>query len=39
MKNLEGEFEGVDGTKLYYQAWLPENPKAIVQLIHGFAEH
>jgi acylglycerol lipase len=39
MKNLEGEFEGVDGTKLYYQAWVPENPKAIVQVVHGFAEH
>ena len=39
MNYLEGEFEGVDGTKLYYQVWLPENPKAVVQVVHGFAEH
>ena len=39
MNHIEDEFEGVDGIKLYYQAWLPENPKAVVQVIHGFAEH
>ncbi len=39
MNHIEGEYEGVDGIKLYYQAWLPENPKAVVQVIHGFAEH
>ena len=39
MNHIEGEYEGVDGIKLYYQAWLPENPKAVVQVIHSFAEH
>ena len=39
MNYIEDEYEGVDGIKLYYQAWLPENPKAVVQLIHGFGEH
>ncbi|MBK5134284.1 alpha/beta fold hydrolase, partial [Candidatus Bathyarchaeota archaeon] len=39
MNHIEDEFEGVDGIKLFYQAWLPENPKAVVQVIHGFAEH
>jgi len=39
MNHIEDVFEGVDGIKLYYQAWLPENPKAVVQVIHGFAEH
>ncbi len=39
MNHIEDEYEGVDGTKLYYQAWIPETPKAVVQLIHGFAEH
>jgi acylglycerol lipase len=39
MNHIEDKYEGVDGIKLYYQAWLPENPKAVVQVIHGFAEH
>lgn len=39
MKNLEGEFKGVKDTKIYYQSWLPDNPKAVVQLVHGFREH
>ncbi|MHA1292546.1 MAG: alpha/beta fold hydrolase, partial [Promethearchaeota archaeon] len=39
MKNIEGEFKGVKNLKIYYQAWLPENPKAVVQIVHGFAEH
>ncbi|MFX1337204.1 MAG: alpha/beta hydrolase [Promethearchaeota archaeon] len=39
MNHIEGEYEGIDGTKLYYQAWIPETPKAVVQVIHGFAEH
>jgi acylglycerol lipase len=28
-----------DGLQLYTQAWLPDNPKAIVILSHGYAEH
>lgn len=40
MKHIESEFEGQKGLKIYYQAWLPEeNPKAILQLVHGFGEH
>lgn len=39
MKHIEGEFEGVKRLKIYYQAWLPESPKAIVQLVHGGFEH
>ncbi|TFG14727.1 MAG: alpha/beta hydrolase [Promethearchaeota archaeon] len=39
MNHIEDEYEGVDGIKLYYQAWIPDNPKAVVQVIHGFAEH
>lgn len=36
---MESEFEGVKGLKIYYQAWLPESLKAVVQIAHGFAEH
>ncbi|MFO8019636.1 MAG: alpha/beta hydrolase [Promethearchaeia archaeon] len=35
----EGEFEGEKGLDIYYQFWLPESPKAIVQIVHGFGEH
>jgi acylglycerol lipase len=39
MNNIEGEFEGVGGLKIYYQAWLPDSPKAAVLIAHGLAEH
>ncbi|NHJ19458.1 MAG: alpha/beta hydrolase [Candidatus Lokiarchaeota archaeon] len=39
MKHIEGEFEGIESLTIYYQAWIPDNPKAIVQVVHGFAEH
>ena len=40
MNHIEGEFEGINGLKLFYQAWLPENePKAIIIALHGFASH
>ena len=39
MKYIEGEFKGLDDLKIYYQAWIPETPKAVIQLIHGGFEH
>ncbi|MHA2283806.1 MAG: alpha/beta hydrolase [Promethearchaeota archaeon] len=40
MRHIEGNFKGVDETKLYFQAWLPENdPKSIILSAHGFASH
>lgn len=40
MLHIEGDFKGVKSVKIYYQAWLPDDaPKAVVQVIHGFAEH
>jgi len=39
LKHLEGEFKGLKGLKIYYQAWIPEVPKAIIQLVHGGFEH
>ena len=33
-------FTSYDGLEIYYQSWSPDNkPRAIIQLIHGFAEH
>ncbi|MFX1451268.1 MAG: alpha/beta fold hydrolase, partial [Promethearchaeota archaeon] len=39
MKHFENEYEGIAGLKIYYQCWLPDKPKAIVHIVHGFAEH
>jgi acylglycerol lipase len=40
MKHQEGFFTGVQGTKLYYQRWLPDGqPKAALVIVHGLAEH
>ncbi|MFX0058680.1 MAG: alpha/beta hydrolase [Candidatus Hodarchaeota archaeon] len=39
MEHLEGEYKGEKDLKIYYQAWVPENPKAVIQIVHGFAEH
>jgi alpha-beta hydrolase superfamily lysophospholipase len=39
LKHLEGEFKGIQDLKIYYQAWVPEGPKAVIQLVHGGFEH
>lgn len=28
-----------DGQRLYYQKWMPEDPKAIIIFVHGLSEH
>jgi acylglycerol lipase len=36
----EGFFKGLENLNLYYQYWLPsDNPKAVIMVAHGFAEH
>ncbi|MGD0209543.1 MAG: lysophospholipase [Desulfomonilia bacterium] len=40
MNTLSGTFTTQDGTTLYWKAWLPDGtPKAVIHLIHGYAEH
>ncbi len=40
MQHNEGSFSAQDGLKLYYQSWLPDDePKAILQIVHGLGEH
>lgn len=40
MKHQEGFFKGVRDTQIYFQSWLPErDPKAILLIVHGLAEH
>jgi alpha-beta hydrolase superfamily lysophospholipase len=35
----EGTFTGAAGHEIYWQAWVPEDPKAVVVLAHGLHEH
>jgi len=35
---LERTFEGSEGS-IFYRAWLPEAPRRIVVMVHGYAEH
>jgi alpha-beta hydrolase superfamily lysophospholipase len=40
MKTETGTFTAQDGTSIFWKSWLPEgHPKAVVHLIHGYAEH
>jgi len=40
MNHIEGNFEGVRNTNIYYQAWLPEgNVKVVLLVVHGLGEH
>lgn len=39
METGSGYFTGKDGSQLYEQWWRPEDPKAVVALVHGYAEH
>ncbi len=40
MEHQEGFFKGVRGANIYYQCWQPEGePKAILLVVHGLAEH
>ena len=39
MEHIEASFKGDKDLIIYYQAWIPENSKAVVQVVHGFAEH
>ena len=40
MNHQEGNFKGIRDLKIYYQCWLPEkNPKAVLLIVHGLAEH
>ncbi|MFW9852453.1 MAG: alpha/beta hydrolase [Candidatus Thorarchaeota archaeon] len=39
MKYTENTFLGLKNHKIYYQSWIPEDPKAIIQIVHGGVEH
>lgn len=39
MNHLETSYTTHDGIKLYLQAWMPDESKAAVLLVHGLGEH
>jgi alpha-beta hydrolase superfamily lysophospholipase len=39
MKSADFAFQTVDGATLQVRGWVVEQPKAIVQVLHGMAEH
>jgi alpha-beta hydrolase superfamily lysophospholipase len=40
MKTQSGTFTAQDKTAIYWKGWAPDNaPKAVVHVIHGYAEH
>jgi alpha-beta hydrolase superfamily lysophospholipase len=39
MKITEGFFEGSDGIKLYYEAYIPEKVEATLIIVHGLSEY
>jgi acylglycerol lipase len=40
MEHHEGRFDGVRGTDIHYQYWLPDGgPDASLLIVHGLAEH
>ncbi|MHA1869170.1 MAG: lysophospholipase [Candidatus Heimdallarchaeaceae archaeon] len=39
MSYKEGSFKTKDKLNIFYRIWEVENPKGIVQIIHGFGEH
>ncbi|ADD29537.1 alpha/beta hydrolase [Meiothermus ruber] len=39
MRTGEGYFSGAFGARLFYRCWRPEEPRAVLVIIHGFGEH
>jgi acylglycerol lipase len=38
-QHTEGHITGAAGGQIYWQSWVPEAPKAVVVVAHGYAEH
>jgi alpha-beta hydrolase superfamily lysophospholipase len=39
VRRTESHFRGFDGRGLFRRAWLPEMPRRILVVVHGYAEH
>lgn len=37
--HVEGTLESDDGLRLFWRAWVPSAPRALLLLVHGLAEH
>ncbi|SFB22132.1 Lysophospholipase, alpha-beta hydrolase superfamily [Lentibacillus halodurans] len=36
---FSSHFKASDGVRLFYRGWIPENPRALLILVHGAGEH
>jgi alpha-beta hydrolase superfamily lysophospholipase len=39
VNHREGRVRSADGTELFEQSWAPSEPRAVICLVHGYAEH
>jgi len=39
MEHGQGEFKGARGFRIFYQWWRPEESRAVLLVVHGYAEH
>ena len=39
MEHFENFFTGFNNFKIYYQIFIPDKPKAVIQITHGYWEH
>ncbi|MGH7750036.1 MAG: alpha/beta fold hydrolase, partial [Candidatus Dormibacteria bacterium] len=39
MNQVDGRFTGVGDVEIFWQAWLPADPRAVVVIAHGAGEH
>ena len=39
MSHVDGRFSGAGGVDLFWQAWTPADPRAVVVIAHGAGEH
>jgi alpha-beta hydrolase superfamily lysophospholipase len=39
LRRTEGHLQGASGRRLFRRAWLPEAPRRVVLIVHGYGEH
>jgi acylglycerol lipase len=39
VSRTSGQLESDDGLRLFWQAWIPASPQAVLLIVHGLAEH
>lgn len=39
VRRIEARFPGTSGARLFRRAWIPPDPRRVLAVVHGFAEH